>query len=235
MQIDTLHAELERLFDLESLIELARNTMGFDPDRIGGTAACGSFARALVSYCIDQDATEALCDAVRVLRPQSSAELDEARARGLDADKPINSGQTFAGISILRLVGTGRFGHCYAGKLAERHLRIKVLNRQALRDRRGLQRLGAFTRLLGRVSHPAFVSRVHPCSSSAASRALVSPPRGVPKLRSTWTRILPEIQPPRSNPPPGPADCPQPALASLRMHPPKTIIAGLDKSLPPQL
>jgi tetratricopeptide (TPR) repeat protein len=160
MQIETLHAELERLFDLDSLLDLARNVMGFDPDRIGGTAACGSFARALVSYCIGQDATEALCDAVRVLRPQASVELEGARARGLTLNDEIASGQTFAGITILRLIGTGRFGHCYAGQFAERHLRVKVLSRQALRDRRGLQRLGAFTRLLRRVTHPALPTNV---------------------------------------------------------------------------
>ncbi len=68
MQIDTLHAELERLFDLDTLLELAQGTMGFDPGRIGGTAACGSFAHSLISFCIDQDAVEALCDAV-TLRP----------------------------------------------------------------------------------------------------------------------------------------------------------------------
>jgi len=160
MQIETLHAELERLFDLESLIDLARNIMGFEPDRIGGTAACGSFARALVSYCIDQDATEALCDAVRALRPHASVELDEVRARGLTLQDTIPSGKTFAGITILRLIGTGRLGQSYAGQMGDRHLRVKVLNRQALRDRRGLQRFGAFARLARRVSHPAVVTNV---------------------------------------------------------------------------
>ena len=159
MQIETLHAELERLFDLDSLLELARNVMGFDPDQIGGTSAGGSFARALVSYCIEMDAVEALCDAVRILRPQASTELDEVRAQGLKLD-PIGSGQIFAGITILRLVGAGRLGHCYAGQLGERQLRVKIFNRQTQRDRRGLQRFGTFSRLLQRVSHPALPRNV---------------------------------------------------------------------------
>ncbi len=155
MQIDTLHAELERLFDLDSLLDLAQNTLGFEASRIGGTAACGSFARALVSFCIDQDAVEALCDAVRILRPHASSELDKVRAQGLSDDEPMAAGQTFAGVEILRVVGSGRYGPCYAGRYGERLLRLKVLNRHALRDRRGLQKLGVFVRLSRKISHPA--------------------------------------------------------------------------------
>jgi tetratricopeptide (TPR) repeat protein len=155
MQIDTLHAELERLFDLVSLLELAQNILGFEPSRIGGTAACGSFARALVGFCVDQDAVEALCDAVRMLRPQASLEIDKVRAQGLTNDAPLASGQQFAGIEILRIIGSGRYGHCYAGRLGERQLRVKVLNRPVLRDRRGLQRLGVFARFSRRITHPA--------------------------------------------------------------------------------
>ena len=160
MQIDTLHAELERLFDLDSLLELAQNVLGFDPNRIGGTAAGGSFARGLVSFCIDQDALEALCDAVRILRPHASLELDEVRAGGLNLDEPLASGQSFAGIEILRVVGSGRYGHSYAGRYGERLLRLKVLSRPALRDRRGLHRLGAFTRLSRRIAHPALAANL---------------------------------------------------------------------------
>ena len=160
MQIDTLHAELERLFDLDSLLDLAQNILGFEPSRIGGTAACGSFARALVSFCIDQDAVEALCDAVRILRPHASAELDAVRAHGLSNDEPMATGQTFAGIEILRVVGSGRYGHSYAGRYGERLMRLKVLNHQALRDRRGLHRLGVFARLSRNISHPALAGNL---------------------------------------------------------------------------
>ncbi len=160
MQIDTLHAELERLFDLDSLLDLAHNILGFEPSRIGGTAACGSFARALVSFCIDQDAVEALCDAVRILRPHASAELDAVRAEGLSNDEPMTTGQTFAGIEILRLVGSGRYGHSYAGRYGERPLRLKVLSHRALRDRRGLHRLGVFARLSRKISHPALAGNL---------------------------------------------------------------------------
>ena len=160
MQIDTLHAELERLFDLETLIDLAQNTMGFDPNRVGGIAAVGSFARALASYCVEQDAVEALCDAVRILRPHASLELDNVRARGISDDAPLTAGQNFAGIEIVRTVGEGRYGQVYQGRYAERSIRVKVLNRVALRDRRGLHRLSTFARLSRRIANPALAANV---------------------------------------------------------------------------
>ena len=85
MEIETLQAELERLFDLNSLLDLTRDVLGFDPDSVGGTTALGSYSQSLIRHCIQADATEALCDAVRILKPSASPELDKIRTLGLFA------------------------------------------------------------------------------------------------------------------------------------------------------
>src|SRR5690606_39846232 len=62
---EVLRAELERLFDLDELIQLSSQSLGFDPTEVGSQATLGSFAGALVSYCEKEDAIFALADALR--------------------------------------------------------------------------------------------------------------------------------------------------------------------------
>ena len=47
-----LRSELERLFELDDMMALARDLLGLRPDDVGGTAGKGSFARALVDRCV---------------------------------------------------------------------------------------------------------------------------------------------------------------------------------------
>ena len=63
--LEVLRAELERIFELEELVKLSREILGFDPEQIGGTAALGSFAGALVTHCQENDAIVALADALK--------------------------------------------------------------------------------------------------------------------------------------------------------------------------
>lgn len=51
MELDVLRAELERLFELDELMVLSHDVLGFDPETVGGTSTLGSFAGALVGYC----------------------------------------------------------------------------------------------------------------------------------------------------------------------------------------
>src|SRR5688500_14873901 len=62
--LEALQGELERLFDLDEMLRLSADVLGFDPKRIGHTATKGAFARALVSHCADEEALEALVDAI---------------------------------------------------------------------------------------------------------------------------------------------------------------------------
>ena len=72
MDIEILHGELERLFELDELLRLSESVLGFEPNAVGGTSAKGSFAGSLTAYCVEHDALEALCDAVLAIKPDAS-------------------------------------------------------------------------------------------------------------------------------------------------------------------
>ncbi len=171
MEIETLQAELERLFDLNSLLDLTREVLGFDPESLGGTSALGSFAQSLIRHCVQCDATEALCDAVRILKPNSSPDLDRIRTVGLTFNENLESGSAIGEIQIVRILGQGRVGASYLGHYGPSQVRVKVLRHEATRDRRGLQRFAAVTRLVARLSHPALPTGL--VVATAADRVLV--------------------------------------------------------------
>jgi tetratricopeptide (TPR) repeat protein/tRNA A-37 threonylcarbamoyl transferase component Bud32 len=171
MEIETLQAELERLFDLNALLDLTRDVLGFDPDSVGGTTALGSFAQALIRYCVQADATEALCDAVRILKPNANAELDRIRTLGLSLDEALKPGDHVGEINIVRLLGSGRVAHSYLGHYGANQVRVKVLRHEATRDRRGLARFATLTRIAAQIKHPALPSNV--VVATAEDRVLV--------------------------------------------------------------
>src|SRR5262245_52306863 len=105
---DLLRAELERLFELEELLHLSRNLLGFEPETLGGTETKASFAGALAAHCETEDAVEALCDAMLALRLDASPDLVELRASGLKKDEPLAIGSAFGPFVIARELGEGR-------------------------------------------------------------------------------------------------------------------------------
>jgi tetratricopeptide (TPR) repeat protein len=177
---DILRAELERLFELEELLTLSRGLLGFEPEAIGGTAAKASFAGALTAYCRDQDAVEALCDALLATRPDVSNQVLEIRSSGLPSDEALVAGSELAGFSELRKLGEGRLALSYVGLREQTEYRIKVLRREATRDRRGLHRFLTVTRLLSRIDHPGLPQKL--TAGSDRDRTFVAHElvRGVP-------------------------------------------------------
>src|SRR5688500_14303236 len=83
---DILRAELERLFERDELIQLSRDVLGFEPDQVGGTAAKASFAGALTAHCAENEAIEALCDALVATRSDVSTQVQTIRSVGLYSD-----------------------------------------------------------------------------------------------------------------------------------------------------
>ena len=152
--IDILRAELERLFELEELIRLSQEVLGFDPDSVGGTAAKGSFAGALTTHCAEHEAIEALCDAVIAWKAEVNPKIQQLRVNGLPFDEELRPGETAGPYTIVRKLGEGRLGISYLGKYEGRDFRVKVLRREATRDRRGLHRFLTVTRLVGAIEHP---------------------------------------------------------------------------------
>ncbi len=154
IEAELLRAELERLYELDELVALSRDILGFDPERVGGTAAKASFAGALTSHCVEHDAVEALCDVLLATRANVSSQVADIRLTGLSADEELKPGSDFGGFKVLRKLGEGRLGISYVVKRGDKEYRLKLLRREATRDARGLHRFLTVTRLTGKIAHP---------------------------------------------------------------------------------
>ncbi len=171
MEIALLQAELERLFDLDSLLALARDPLGFDPEAVGGTAAAGSFAYALTRHCVQNEAVEALCDTIRVLRPDARKELVQWAQNETGPSEELRAGDSLGELQVLRQLGEGRVGICYQGAYGPQQVRLKVLRGESTRDRRGLNRFVAVTRMAAKTGHPSLPSGL--LVASAGGRIIV--------------------------------------------------------------
>src|SRR6188768_3848587 len=160
IEADLLRAELERLYELEELVSLSRDILGFDPERVGGTAAKASFAGALTSHCVEHDAVEALCDVLLATRSNVSEKVAQIRLVGVTSDEELRPGAVLAGYTVLRKLGEGRLGISYVVSQDDREYRLKLLRREATRDARGLHRFLTVTRLASKVHHPGLAAAV---------------------------------------------------------------------------
>jgi tetratricopeptide (TPR) repeat protein len=160
IETDLLRAELERTFELEELLHVSRDLLGFEPDRVGGTAAKASFAGALAAHCAEQDALEALCDAVLALRPDASPELFRVRTTGLTPDDELPANASFGHFTLVRKLGEGRSAVVYAATRDGVDYRLRLLRHEATRDRRGLQRFLTVNRLIAEIEHEFLPQRL---------------------------------------------------------------------------
>jgi tetratricopeptide (TPR) repeat protein len=160
MALDDLRAELEKLYELEELMELCRNVLGLDPDDIGGTAAKGSFAKAIVERCSADEAIEALADAVVVQRGDDARLFGELRREGLPHSEEIESGDSIGAFVVIRKLGEGKAGISYLAQHEGRDVRLKVLRRRVTLDKSALQRFLFATRLQGTLQHPGIPSGI---------------------------------------------------------------------------
>src|SRR5215813_4412935 len=157
MEVDLLRTELERLFELDELLTMSRELLGFDPESIGGTAGKTSFVRALTEHCVTHDAFQALCDAVAVSKSGASPEVAELGQRGLTPADELSLGSTLGPFMVLRKLGEGPASITYLARDEEdeTEVRLKVLRREAARDLRALRRFLTLTRVSAKVAHPA--------------------------------------------------------------------------------
>src|SRR5258706_12404100 len=125
MALDDLRAELERLYELDDLKELSSDLLGFGPDQIGGTAAKGSFAKALLEFSAQKDALEALADAVVAQRGSDAQRFGELCANGFTPSEELEIGSSLGPYQIAEKLGEGRTGISYLSRHEGREARIK--------------------------------------------------------------------------------------------------------------
>jgi serine/threonine protein kinase len=151
---EVLQGELERLFDLDELLRLSADVLGFDPNQVGSTGSKGAFARALVGHCVREEALEALVDAI--LLTSDAAEPD-LRARVQSAPNgELKPGTRVGTLRVIKKIGEGGLSMVYlaegeseAGEL--RRAALKVIRYEYARDRAAVHRFSTMARVLQRL------------------------------------------------------------------------------------
>ncbi len=159
--LEVLRGELERLFDLDGLLELSRNVLGVEPDRVGGTATVSSFAGALLAYCEKEDAVVALADALRASGEDISPAVAQINGVTPPEESQLAAGAELGPYRIARQLGDGRLGATYLARNDSGEFRIKVLNPESTRDHQALQRFLVATRLGARAQVNGLPRLIH--------------------------------------------------------------------------
>lgn len=149
--IDILRSELERLFELDDMKQLSNDLLGLPPDEVGGTSGKGTFARALVEKCRDQDALPALAEAMVFLK-KGRVDL------WVVPPDDLQVGSSVGPFRIARKLGEGGLGVVYLGERkvnggpgeVER-VAIKVLRTVHAGDRAAAKRWLTVARVLSRI------------------------------------------------------------------------------------
>ena len=177
--LEVVRGELERLFSIDELLRLTLESLGFDPEQIGGTSAKGSYTRALVDYCAQQDAIEALIDSVLMVRTDLDPRVREIAATGLAHADDLSAGTEIGPFVIGKKIGEGGAGVVYQATRKDpnggpsRQVALKLVKREAARDMRALQRFLTANRLVGTVHHAGLPKNIE-TGSFADGRMFIS-------------------------------------------------------------
>jgi len=150
--IDILRAELERLFSLDEMTSMSRRLLGLDPQDVGGMTAKGSFARALTERCFERDRLDALVDVILASRKAVDPRVRDASR--LMGDEAIEQGERLGPFMVLRKLGESEQSIVYTAMRDDERCVLKVLRREACRDRRLVQRYLTANRMVAEVDHP---------------------------------------------------------------------------------
>jgi tetratricopeptide (TPR) repeat protein/tRNA A-37 threonylcarbamoyl transferase component Bud32 len=150
--IDILRAELERLFSLDEMTGLTRRLLGLDPEDVGGVTAKGSFARALTERCFEGDRLDALIDVILSSRQAVDPRVRDASR--LAGDEEIEQGDRLGPFMVKKKVGESEQSIVYAVLRDDERRTLKVLRREACRDRRLVQRYLTANRMVADLDHP---------------------------------------------------------------------------------
>lgn len=154
--IDIVRGELERLFTLEEMTRMSERLLGLAPSEVGGASAKGSFALALTERCIDGDRIDALVDVILHARKEVDPRVRDIV--GLLGREELAVGTQLGDFTIQKKISDGELGILYQAVrqdgAAKAVYALKVLRREACRDRRAVHRFLTANRLIGTVDHP---------------------------------------------------------------------------------
>jgi tetratricopeptide (TPR) repeat protein len=160
LNVETLSAELERLYDLSELGELAGSVLGPEAGGLSGMNAKASFARSLAERCVERDAVEALLDAMQPSRKDEVKALRKTNGAGLPVPE---SELQQKGFTLVASIGTGPNAVVHRayheGDLARLRLVHGVPRRDALRYL-------VATRLTAQLTHPGLPEAVQAFETS---------------------------------------------------------------------
>ena len=149
--IDIVRTELERLFSLDELTSMSQRLLGLDPDDVGGVTAKASFAKALTSRCMDGDRIDALVDVILVSKHGVDPRVRDLA--GLFGKEELAVGARLGEFTVVRKLGESELSSVYVARRGDHERVLKVLKREACRDRRAVQRLLTANRLVAAVAH----------------------------------------------------------------------------------
>lgn len=154
--IDILRGELERLFTLEEMTSMSERLLGLAPQDVGGASAKGSFALALTERCVDGDRIDALVDVILHSRKEVDPRVRDLSSLLGKEELPV--GRQVADFTIQKKIGESDLGIVYqavrSDGAAKATYALKILRREACRDRRAVHRFLTANRLVGTVDHP---------------------------------------------------------------------------------
>ncbi|HEY3667489.1 MAG TPA: protein kinase, partial [Polyangiaceae bacterium] len=157
--VETLSAELERLFELPDLTRLSRDALGFEPEDIGGLTTRASFARALAEQAVASEAVDALLDAVALDRQGLPSSLESLRDRAATSDA-LAPGDSLGGYVVTARLGTGPWATVYRVRQGEQDFRLKALHPRVAARRSEAHRYLTASRLAAQVAHAGLPSDV---------------------------------------------------------------------------
>lgn len=159
MLVETLTAELERLFELPDLTRFSRDALGFEPEYIGGVATRASFARALAQQAVESEAVDALLDAIALDRRGLPSSLESVRERAATSDT-LAPGDSIGEYLVTGVLGVGPWASVYRAQRDGQDFRVKTLHPRVAARRSDAHRFLTASRLASQVAHEGLPGEV---------------------------------------------------------------------------
>ncbi|MGH7435662.1 MAG: protein kinase domain-containing protein, partial [Polyangiaceae bacterium] len=136
------------------MTSISHRFLGLDPEDVGGSAAKGSFAKALAERCFDGDRIDALIDVILASRSTVDPRIRDFSRLNPASGEEISGGDTFEHFLVLRKLGESELAIAYSARRDGEDCILKVLRAEAARDKRAVHRFLTANRMVSDVLHP---------------------------------------------------------------------------------